>query len=269
MNHVLDIKCLINTLVHSPRFHALVIESPAGWGKSSTLERTLNSLNLSYFSMGSYVTPLSLYNAIVEHPNDIILLDDSVGLVGDPVGMAILKAAAWSSAGSSGERVVTWKSSSNKVSKPSTIFHGKVIVLANNVPQGQDTNAFLSRALYLQIRFDASQAAEMLEDVSRQNEFFENQSAAEKVASFLSQRIRNADGSSINLRTLQMGYELAITNPDNWQMLLEKLLPRHTPTSVVERLLQSDLPVEEQSKEFMRVTGLSRRTFFNYRKQQV
>lgn len=267
MNHLQDIECLIKTLVQSPRFHTLVIESPAGWGKSSTLERTLNNLNLPYHAIGAYVTPLALYNALISHPKDILLLDDCAGLFGDAIGMAILKAAAWASAGSQGERVVTWSSTSERVTHPSTSFAGKIILLANSIPQGRDTRAFLSRALYLQIRFDGDQAAEMLKEASQQREYFEDQGIAEKVAAFLSERARTSEIQAINLRTLQMGYDLARTNPETWQVLLEKLVPRSDPKAVLEDLARSDLSVEEQSREFSRLTGLSRRTFFKYRKR--
>jgi len=64
-----------------------------------------------------------------------------------------------------------------------------------------------------------------------------------------------------------MGYDLARTNPETWQVLLEKLVPRSDPKAVLEDLARSDLSVEEQSREFSRLTGLSRRTFFKYRKK--
>jgi len=265
MNHIQDIECLIKTLVQSPRFHALVVESPAGWGKSSTLERTLNSLKLPYHAIGAYVTPLALYNALIAHPKDILLLDDCAGLFGDPIGMAVLKAAAWASAGTQGERMVKWNSTSERVSQAAIAFSGKIILLANSVPQGRDIRAFLSRTLYLQIRFDGEQAAQMLEEASKLIAYFEDQKIAQRVAEFLGERARNGGLQSINLRTLQMAYDLARTNPENWEKLLGKLVPDRNPKAILEFLAHSNLPVEEQSREFSRMTGLSRRTFFNYR----
>ena len=50
-------------------------------------------------------------------------------------------------------------------------------------------------------------------------------------------------------------------------MLLGKLVPNTSPTVILESLAQSDIPVEEQYREFTRQTGLSRRTFFKCRKQ--
>ena len=84
---------------------------------------------------------------------------------------------------------------------------------------------------------------------------------------FLCERARTSEIQAINLRTSQMGYDLARTNPDTWEALLEKLVPQSNARTVLEDLAQSDLSVEEQSREFNRLTGLSRRTFFKYRKK--
>lgn len=265
MNHIQDIECLIKTLVQSPRFHALIVESPAGWGKSSTLERTLGDLNLPYHAIGAYVTPLALYNALAKHPNDILLLDDCAGLFGDSIGMSILKAASWASAGSQGARLITWNSTSERVIQPSIKFSGKLILLANSIPDGRDMRAFLSRTLHLQIRFNHEQTAEMLHEASKQTEYFEDSETAEKVAGYLAGRVKKAGIQSINLRTLQMAYELARANPENWQSLLGKLVPESNPTAIMESLSQSEFSVEEQCREFSQLTGLSRRTFFYYR----
>jgi hypothetical protein len=215
--------------------------------------------------IGAYVTPLSLYNALNAHPKDIILLDDCAGIFGDSVGMAILKAATWATAGSQGERTVSWNSTSDKVDQPTVAFSGKIILLANSIPQGEDSKAFLSRSLHLQIHFNAEQAAQMLREASEQIEYFDDQETAQSIATFLCERALTQGTSSVNLRALQMGYELARANPNNWQQLLEKLIPNRNPISISGSLAMSNLPVEEQFREFSRLTGLSRRTFFNYR----
>ncbi len=269
MDHVNDIECLLKTLVGSPRFHALVIESPAGWGKSSTLERAVTDLKLDYHAIGSYVTPLALYNAFISHPKSVLVLDDCAGLFGDAIGMALLKAASWCSAGTHGERLVTWNSTSERIAQPTIAFSGKIVLLANAIPKGRDTRAFLSRTLYLQVRFNGEKAAEMLNEASRQTDFFEDQETAQNVAKFLSDRVKASEVNSINLRTLQMGYELARANPTSWETLLAKLVSPADPRYVIEDLAKSDLLVEEQFREFSRITGLSRRTFFKYRKENL
>ncbi len=70
---------------------------------------------------------------------------------------------------------------------------------------------------------------------------------------------------SISLRTLEMGYELARANPNGWKILLARLLPAETPLTVLADLKQKRISVQDQVREFVRLTGLSRRTFYNYR----
>jgi hypothetical protein len=265
MKHIDDIRALVVMLQKSAKFHALVVESPPGWAKSSSIEAILSELSISFVSLGSYSTPLALYNALNKSPASTFVLDDSAGLFSDPCGMAVLKAATWTSAGSAGERVVTWNTTSDRASTRGFAFSGKLILLANTVPSGGDSRAFLSRTLHLSIRFDSEQIADMLKLASTNPVYFEDQQTASLVADYLSQRAATADCSSMNLRTLHLGYELAKTNPEQWQYLLDRLIPKLDPRSIAAELERSPLSVEEQSREFTRATGLSRRTFFKYR----
>lgn len=265
MKHIDDIRALVVTLQRSAKFHALVVESPPGWAKSSSVEAVLSELSIPFVSLGSYSTPLALYNALSKSPASTFVLDDSAGLFSDPSGMAVLKSATWASAGSSGQRQVSWNTTSERASTPGFVFSGKIILLANAVPKGSDCRAFLSRTLHLCIRFSSEQISEMLKSACANTHYFEDQQTASLVADFLSKRALTADCSSMNLRTLQLGYELAKTNPDQWQHLLDRLIPKLDARSLVAGLEGSPLSVEEQSREFSRATGLSRRTFFKYR----
>jgi hypothetical protein len=64
---------------------------------------------------------------------------------------------------------------------------------------------------------------------------------------------------------------LAESQPENWQRLIEILLDKPTCAVNKENLItfDSNAKVEEQFKRFNEQTGLSRRTFFNYRKKAL
>lgn len=269
MKHIDDIRALVATLQKSEKFHALVVESPPGWAKSSSIEAILSELTVPFVSLGSYSTPLALFNSLSKAPEGTFVLDDSAGLFSDQAGMAVLKAASWSSAGSGGKRVVSWNTTSERALTPCFSFSGKLILLANSIPKGTDSRAFLTRTLYLSIQFDSEQVVEMLREASANPLYFEDQEAASAVASYLAHRAVLDGCNSMNLRTLHLGYELAKTNPAQWRHLLDRLVPSEEPRALVSGLSQSSLPVEEQSREFMRATGLSRRTFFKYRQSQA
>ncbi len=267
MKHLNDVATLIKTLQQSTTFHALVIQSPPGWAKSSTIERVLEELELNFISLGCYATPLSLFNALAKAPASLFVLDDSAGLYGDVIAMSILKAATWSSAGNGGVRQVSWLSTSEKVLTPTFIFSGKLILLTNTLPKGKETEAFLSRTLHLAMNLSPQEISEMLFEAAQSKTFYEDTELAMKVANHLVHALARRDFTKINLRTLKMGYELAIANPQGWVQLLEKMLPEISVEELVEELSARDINVEEQIREFTQRSGLTRRSFFNYRKR--
>ncbi len=272
MRHIEDISALIRVLRQNDTFHALVIESPPGWAKSSTVEKALSEANIQFVSLGSYSTPLALYNSLCENPKALLVLDDCAGLFGEATSMSILKAACWASAGSGGGRRVSWSSSSERVLKPEFVFNGKIILLTNSVPMGKETQALLSRTLYLRLAFEVSEVKCMLIEAASSSDYFPDRGLAENVVHFLVSNDQKYDLRKLNLRTLKMGYEIARSNPSAWRDLLHRLLPATTQTSpqdVLRSLSISDLPVEEQAREFAMATGLSRRTFYYYRQGKV
>jgi hypothetical protein len=270
MQHIEDIRLLTQTLLKSSQFHALVIQSAPGWGKSTTIENVLNSEKIPYLSLGSYSTPLFLYNAICSNPDSLIVLDDCAGLFQDTVAMSILKAATWKSSGSSDSRKIAWGSTSEKVEIESVVFTGKFILLTNNPIKSLEAKAFLSRVLHLSIALSTEEKAMLLKNASEIPEAFPNTMTASSVATFLSERIFSGV-DNINFRTLKLGYELAISHPDCWQRLLGLLLDQPLPSPNNSSLIIFDekSKVEDQFKIFNQQTSLSRRTFFNYRKRML
>ncbi len=261
MKHLDDIRTLVDTLLKSTRFHALVIQSPSGWGKSTMVEKILSELAANYSCLGSYSTPLGLYNCLVDHSENLIVIDDAAGLFGDSIGMAILKAATWPSSGTKGQREVRWNSSHEKVRQPSIVFRGKLIIITNTLPASVAIESFLSRTLYFNFDFTAEEKREMLIVAARSSEYFAESGVALEVANFLRDLPRD---SSLNLRSLLLGYELAQSSPVGWKETLRKLLRSKDSVS---NLYVAPAKVDDQVKEFMRSTGLSRRSFFNHRKR--
>ena len=267
MKHIDDIRALIHTLQESTKFHALIIQSPPGWAKSTTVEQALVEMAIPFQMLGAYSTPLQLYNAVFVHSTSTIVIDDCAGLFGQSAAMAILKAATWPSAGGNGARIIGWRSGSDRVLGPEVDFKGKLILLTNSIPSSPDTEALLSRALYLSMDFNPEEIEEMLLAAANRKEYYEDTELAVKVASQLIKNFAGRDNTKLNLRSLQVGCELAKLNPENWRGLLERLMPQSTAVNLVKTLNQSPLSVETQANRFNKMTGLSRRTFFTYRRE--
>lgn len=274
MKHVSTIKAFIKTLMNSESFHALVIQSPPGWGKSTTIDQALTELGMDAIAAGTYATPLHIYNTLCRHSDSLIILDDCAGLFSDPKSMAILKSATWQSSGQGSTtatqpwRRVSWGSTSEKVEQPSVNFTGKLILVTNVVPAAKETEAFLSRCLSYRINIDGIEAKQMILSAATSTSHFPQQAVAQAVAHFLVDDATLADMTKLNLRTLKMGYDLALTHPDSWRELFVHLLPRQQkPVGLISQILQSGLSAKEQEAKFVSSTGKSRRTYYNLKKR--
>lgn len=288
MKHIDKISGFIRTLINSDTFHALVIESPPGLGKSSAIDSAMNGLKMNVAAVGSYATPLHIYNTICKNPHSVIVIDDCASMFNDQKALAVLKAATWGSSGY-GEgpthqkpRRITWGSSSDKVESLSVDFSGKIIILTNVLPKNAETLAFLSRCLVYRIHPDEEGIRAMLKEAALSKGNFPKQEIAIEVLNFIFSEQKEIDFLRVNFRTLRMGYDLALTNPEMWKELFRHVLPtktteRRTLVSphrsvpaipiAIRRILSSDLPVKEQEKQFSAMSGMSRRTFFSYKRR--
>lgn len=265
MKHLDDIRLLIKTLRESRTFHALVIESPPGWAKSTTVEKVLKEIGEPFQTLGAYSTPLFLYNALCANPGGLLVIDDCAGLFTDTSAMSVLKAATWASAGSGGQRRVAWNSTSERVKQAEFAFSGKLILLSNSLPSGKEIEAFLTRTLHYVISAGFQEWCNLLRQAAQDKAYFENTAIAVGVADYLTQLAEKSDFRKLSIRTLQLGYELAIASPDNWRSLFEKLLPNNNASTLVQALDRSGDSVQNQFRSFHDATGLSERTFYYYR----
>jgi hypothetical protein len=181
--------------------------------------------------------------------------------------MSILKAATWASSGTKGERKIGWGSTSGKVEQESVVFRGKIILIANSIPESRETKAFISRSIFYAMNFGKAEIIDMLRSAAESTEHFEDTQTARAVAEFLIEKMATRNHETINLRTLNIGCELAASHPEGWKELLEPLLPLPEVSSVMDAL-SDQLTPREQEQRFIAETGLSRRTFYNVKKER-
>lgn len=282
MRYLDQIKRYIEILLASEKFHLLCISGAPGWAKTHTTRKVLQEAGATYCMLGSYSTPLALYNHLCEFPESILVIDDTAGLFYNPQALSILNAATWPGIAQNGHRVVTWTSTSEKVSEPSVEFGGKIIVLTNFFPDTPQARAFINRSLHYQIRLNGDLIAELLLAAANSSHFDDNETAA-TVAKFLGDRAKSYSSNHkgqcpISLRTLEMGIEFAKSDPEGWHSLIENALPLPLDSSektsqeisdpmIVRNLDQSGMMIEQQFEEYQRQTGKSRRAFFYHRKR--
>ena len=283
MEYLHDVKRFIEVLIQSEKFHLLCISGPPGWGKTFLTRQTLGELNTSYQMLGSYSTPLALYNSFCEFPDQLLVIDDTAGIFHNPQSMSILNAASWPGGSVCGNRVVKWTSTSELVAQPQVAFKGKIIVLTNFIPDSPQAKAFINRSLFYRIEIQSKDIGGMLVSAAHSKRHFPDTDLAVKIANFLGDFAHHSYNNSkpcpISLRTLELGVELANVAPEHWRSLLKKAiytveaLPQESiflqdisTKAVVKKLNDSSLKVEDQFREFQNLTGKSRRAFFYARK---
>lgn len=265
-DHVHQIKNKVEVLHRSSRSHALIVESPAGWGKTTAVDEALALAGLKGVHLGSYSTPLNLFRFLQDHSSKIVILDDVAGIFTDRAGMAILKAASWPSPGG---RIVTWGSATSRVDISDFEFKGKLIVICNSFPSTADARAIKSRSLTHFFDVTPDIAKTLLQKAARDEKWFSNSKLSRKVADFLCDRLNTSNMDQMSYRTLHIGYDLAEHKPDDWRELLSSMvqIPLTNPKDLIRELASGDLKVNDQVREFERLTGKRRRTFFKYRKE--
>lgn len=96
--------------------HALfVFGSQGGLGKSRTILRTLDELNITPVLINSHVTPLSLFSTLFQYREEqVIFFDDVDSIFSSMAHLGLLRSALWGH-----PRVVTYRSSQLPSNLPS------------------------------------------------------------------------------------------------------------------------------------------------------
>ena len=266
LDHLSEITSFIRLLLSSEQFHLLLVQGPPGWGKSSLTKTVLGSIGQPFRELGSYCTPLALFNGLVADRSGLLLVDDTHGVFQSGLAMSLLNAATWPT-GSDGKRTVRWTSTTEKAAADSVDFSGKLIVLTNYLPESPQAGAFKNRALNYRLDVTKEKIGELLLVAAKSVEHFADTKLSTDVARFLGQQAHFHGPSEISLRTLRVGYELASVDPVRWQELLLKGLPSPDPQQVVVELQRSSLKVKDQEEIFIKQTGMQRRKFYYIREQ--
>jgi hypothetical protein len=124
---------------------------------------------------------------------------------------------------------------------------------------------------------------ELLMEAAQNPSYFSDTAVANRVAQFLLKKSDEIDLMKVSFRTLKMGYDFAKTHSETWQDLFLHVLPRPStkppivenkkffqkeePQDQILELLHSPLSVKEKQARFISLTGKSRRTFYNYKRQ--
>lgn len=265
-----NIKAQVRTLMNSQHFHLLLIEGRAGVGKTTTVCGALAELNIEPAVLGAYATPMGFFNFLAAHSTELVLVDDTAGVLASPLAMGLLKAATWEQPGRG--RVLRWTSTTDRAATEEFLFSGKLILICNFFPKNSDAEAVKNRSLDMKIEPTLNETRDYLKTAASDPNRFPDQKIATLVLRRLLTDLTDETLANISYRNLQKAYEIAVHNPDSWEKMAQagstmNAAACESSLEVIKELCASGLKVADQVREFELRTGFKRRSFFKYRKQ--
>jgi hypothetical protein len=207
-------------MVAQGHINSLVIRGQAGLGKTFSILEKLKALGLEegkhFIYVSGYITPLKLFVllnkcSILEDPR-IFVFDDLDSVLSNKTCVALLKSAL---AEARGKRIISYESSSSKVSVPKSYeFNGRVIIVVNSIKEEQVLGrSLLDRGIYYEMEMTTDEVVAYIEKVlpNMYNGYTEEEKQLvwDKVKRF-------ADSPQFSLRALNRAFAFYKFNKDDW-----------------------------------------------------
>lgn len=245
--------------------HALVVYGGAGLGKSFQVFRTLaRSLpSDSIVSIIGHTTPLAFYKLLYENQDRTVVLDDvdAKGLRSD-LFVAMLKAASWSATGA---RMVAWHSNSKILAQenvPASFeFRGKLVLLANSLPDNGEFSAFMSRALVKEVKFGFDDLRKLFSGLAALP--FKDSTPAQRqtvVSELFSMAKASTEG--LSLRTYVKAMELFSWDSVRWKDAMMQTMRENADLKAYYESVEKFASASERAAYFQSQTGKARASYF-------
>jgi len=242
----------------------LIIKGEAGMGKTKTTLNFLkqNKVNFNYFS--SYTTPLYFYKLLYENRNKEVLVFDDIEGINNLKIIAMLKSLCWNN--DEGKRKVFYFSTSEKLKEhnlPNKIkTDAKIILIFNN-------NLFMfkpiiNRGILIDFNFTFKEKLKIFEKIQKKAEI------DKEVLNYVKSNCDEGTGN-LNIRSLVILSKLKKDGFD-FHIFAKEILKTDKDIGILLNLVQKcnsakDFKIKDAVEEWIKLTGKSRRTFFNLKKK--
>ncbi|MEM3207296.1 MAG: hypothetical protein QXQ87_04605 [Halobacteria archaeon] len=250
----------VRTLLNAKHIHALILEGETGLGKSYVTLQTLAECGLKlkedFIVINSHVTPLELYQLLHANADKVVVFDDVANLFESLTSRGILLSALWNP---TKRRVVSYFSTTDKLrAPPSFVFTGKLIVLTNTLPREIET--IKSRCFHLRLSFSFEERVRLIYEICKLNNI------PMVVPDFIKEHATPAH--ALNFRLPFKVWEVYQQNQNNgWEKLALQQMEVSEERAMLVELLKSGKTVKQQVHEWAERTGLSRATYFRYKRE--
>lgn len=255
-------KSLIITWLKNKDVHGIILEGEAGIGKSYIVQQTLAENNYklgkNFEIISGYITPLELYRTLYENKDNVIVFDDIAKIFENELNKGLLLSALWNP---SGTRKVDYRSSTSKLEDVPRefIFNGKICWCLNSL--SKDMGALKSRVYFYKFSFTWADRLAIMYEIAKVS------GIPQEMIDFI--RDNTNEAYQIDFRLPIKVYNVYKTHKKNWQKIAKSLLTTTTEPEmlVIYNLLAHSSTVSQMVTEFTRETGMSRATFYRYKKR--
>lgn len=271
---------------------ALYLYGPGGMGKSYTVLRHLESLDVAYQLFNSRMTAKGLFLALQRAPDMIHVLEDMERLTKDPDAQGVLRSALWAQPGH--DRVVTWTTATDGPQR--FVFRGGLILISNRaLADLPELRALATRIEVHRLEVSDAELAALMRELASKGYHLTDRvgigpEECLKVTEYLLKECRAA-GCPLDLRLQQKAFQsylqyAADCSVSHWEDLVAASVReatchfRHEQNttspeakkaqrrSVIREIIGMGLDAKDQEMEYMRRTSMSRADFFR-RKREV
>jgi hypothetical protein len=239
---------------------ALIWEGQAGIGKTHLIENELIKKNVNYFMIAGYSSPRALVEALEEHKDvDVVWFDDLEGILADKVGKAVLKSCLDDRTGVRKIKYYT------KKDKFDFILKARVIICMNTLPTDIDFQAVKDRCLYYKTELGYSDKMVIIQKIAEKYPEDLTTEQRMEIMEFLKQNTTEAF-IDFSVRTYFKICNMYKFDKENWKLLSMGIVAPREEMTTLRAIMRKMVSVNEQIKEFKEATGLSRASFFRYKK---
>lgn len=228
-----DLKELV-TMVIKGLSPALLVAGRGGVGKTYTVKKTLEDYDYTegeeFVITKGAATPLSLYKALYDNRDRILIFDDCDSIFRDEDALNILKAAL----DSEPERRISWLSrstydpASQKPTESKTVpnnflFTGSVIFITNkdlSFFKSDKLEAILTRVLAIEMSLSSEQMMKVIENNLKDILPQEKLELKKEVLEFLKSEYSQKTKSPVSNRTFIKAVKIRLSQAPNWKELV-------------------------------------------------
>jgi hypothetical protein len=269
----------------------LYLYGAGGMGKSYTVLRHLESLDVSYQLVNSRITAKGLFQSLLHAPDAIHVLEDMERVTKDPDAQGVLRSALWAQPGH--DRVVTWTTATD--GKQRFVFRGGLILISNRpLADLPELRAMATRIEVHRLDVSDEELAALMRELAGKGYRLRGVGIGPEeclqVTEYLLKECRKA-GCPLDLRLQQKAFQsylqfAADCSVSHWEDLVGASVReatchfRHEPNTaspeakkvkrrnVIRELIAENADAKHQEGEYMLRTGMSRADFFR-RKREV